>query len=460
MLQSLDAGTVPGLLTMDGSGLIAPLALRSAEGDELGMYVLSLWDGTAGSLLGEGELGYFPSHPILSGWWWAALPLGLALLYRSPDYKKTSGGLLVWSLFCLGVASGPALIAGTPQLPNNLYLGLLEALPLMRRWWWPGRAVAAFWPLLGALVPLLMWGLPVAVVAAGDPKPKPAWNWRYQVRLKRGEGEPELIAADATTRRLLTGPVETPEVGRSEPEPTLLDSSGEPVSGSAGETKAGNQPSPSPEETPPHPDAHGGAHPPVAGRLSRYLWLRPYLMGTVLLFSTLLLLRQEGLLPVGRWDGRAGPVLACLKAAPAGAVIDLPYVMQQENLYFQTIHQKPLLGGMLVTKAAFAPPQIAALKQNSPLLRALVAVGERNYTGVAPVLAGDRQQLLDLGYRYILVQQAGFQRPTEGNRGEVAWTSDWPRARRMFVEILGSEPGKEDERFALWSLDGSDLGCP
>jgi hypothetical protein len=183
-------------------------------------------------------------------------------------------------------------------------------------------------------------------------------------------------------------------------------------------------------------------------------------MGAVLLFSTLLLLRQEGFLPVGRWDGRAGPVLSCLKAAPAGAVIDLPYVMQQENLYFQTIHQKPLLGGMLVTKAAFAPPQIAMLKQNSPLLRALVAVGERNYSEAAPALPEHRQQLLDLGYRYVLVQQGGFDRPTEGDRGEVVWTSDWSRARRVLVNILGAEPGKEDDRFSLWTLDGSTLGCP
>jgi hypothetical protein len=134
--------------------------------------------------------------------------------------------------------------------------------------------------------------------------------------------------------------------------------------------------------------------------------------------------------------------------------------MQQENLYFQTIHQKPLLGGMLVTKAAFAPPQITALKENSRLLRALVAVGERSYAGAAPALLEDRQQLLDLGYRYVLVQQAGFARPSEGDRGEVVWTSDWSRARRMLVNILGAEPGKEDERFALWTLDGAGLGCP
>ena len=444
MLQSLEAGTVPGLLALDGSGLIAPLALRSAEGDELGLYVLSLWDGSAGSLLGEEKLGYFPSHPILTGWWWAALPLGLASIYRSPDYKKMSGGLLLWGLLCLAVASGPAVVMGEPTLPNNLYLGLLEALPLMRRWWWPGRAVAAFWPLLAALVPILMWGMPVAPVAAPAATPGKGWNWRYQVRLRRGEGEPELIAADDSTRRLLSGP--------TEPEATLLDEKGAPVrtDGGAEAPEVGGPPPP--PETP--------SVAPAGGGYTRFLWLRPYLMGAVLLFSTLFLLRQEGFLPVGRWDGRAGPVLSCLKAAPAGAVIDLPYVMQQENLYFQTIHQKPLLGGMLVTKAAFAPPQIATLKQNAPLLRSLVAVGERNYSGAAPALPEHRQQLLDLGYRYVLVQQGGFDRPTEGDRGEVVWTSDWSRARRVLVNILGAEPGKEDERFALWTLDGAALGCP
>ncbi len=450
MLRSLEAGTVPGLLTMDGSGLIAPLALKSAEGDELGLYVLSLWDGTAGSLLGDGKIAYYGGHSILTGWWWAAFPLGLALLFRSQNYKKMSGGLLLWGLLCLAVASGPALVMGEPTLPNNLYLGLLEALPMMRRWWWPGRAVAAFWPLLAALVPILMWGMPVAVAPAAVPPVGKGWNWRYQVRLRRGEGEPELIAADAATRRLLTGPVE-PQDG-----PTLLDDQGKPVL-----TDGAATPGPS-EPPPPHSGAasEAPAATPTEGRYARFLWLRPYLMGAVLLSSTLFLLYQEGFLPVGRWDGRAGPVLSCLKAAPAGAVIDLPYVMQQENLYFQTIHQKPLLGGMLVTKAAFAPPQIAALKQGSPLLRSLVAVGERNYAGAVPALAEDRQQLLDLGYRYVLVQQAGFVRPSQGDREEVEWTSDWPRARRMLVNILGAEPGKEDERFALWTLDGAGLGCP
>jgi hypothetical protein len=170
-------------------------------------------------------------------------------------------------------------------------------------------------------------------------------------------------------------------------------------------------------------------------------------------------LRSAALFPLDRWDGREGPVLECLAKAPEGAVINLPYVRQQESLYYQTLHQKPLLGGMLVTKPSFGPPELKALLQENSLLAALLSIGQRNYSPTTTPLPEDRQALLGLGYRYVLVEIQGFLRPKPRGDGTADMVSDWGRARRLLSDRLEGSPAQEDDRFALWVLDGTPP-CP
>ncbi|MFN7147045.1 MAG: hypothetical protein ACK4YP_24970, partial [Myxococcota bacterium] len=142
----------------------------------------------------------------------------------------------------------------------------------------------------------------------------------------------------------------------------------------------------------------------------------------------------------------------------AGAVIDVPLLVDQKNLWFQTVHGKPILGGMLLKKAAFAPPAFTALRDGDPLVRTLEAIGEHQpLRDVAPATEAERAALGDLGYRYVLARVDAFARPRNVG-GAVEWVSEWSRPRRQLLALLGA-PAAEDAALAVWTLDGGAIDC-
>ena len=375
MLDAIDRGTVPGLADLSGvTGPLAPLSMETREGDALGFFVLSLWNGIAGSLVDEDGLRFIGTYPALPAGWWIVTLAGLAGV---PG--RTRARLAVWLGISLVVASGPGVVVGERVIGNPVYIGMLEAAEPLRRWWWPGRAVFAG---------LLVW----AAAGAG-------------VMGKAG--------------------------------------------GSGGETQ---------------PRKHGSTEEHGERQKAKgWGWEWGVAGGMVVMMGWPLF--SYGLLPGEGWVARPGEVLTCLMAAPEGAVIDVPYVMRQENLYYQVLHRKPILGGMMMDGRGFVPEELERLRRSNGLLAALIRIGERNYAGGRGEQAGeegerggrDRAALTGLGYRYVLVQIGKFSRPGS-RRGQAAEVSDWPRARRLLITELG-EPAREDAEMALWVLDGG-AGCP
>jgi hypothetical protein len=331
MLQALQRGSVPGLLSMEGAGELAPLALKTVEGDEEGLYVL-FPSGKTGSLVEDGGLRKIIGMPGLPPAWPLFFMLGGWVL------GGRSAGPLLWVGLAWLVASGPAWVWGQEKalliIKNPFYYQLLAFSPFLR-WWWPGRALGLVW--LGASV----------------------------------------FFAQAL------------------------------------------------------PKKHGS--------------LLPYaLLAGMLLQSTL-----AGLLPLKRWDGQGGEALQALSEAPYGAVIDIPLVMQQESLYYQTLHLQPLFTGMLMKKPAFGPEEGLKLRQSNAALAQLIQIGERIYR--RPVVASeeDLAELQQLGFRYLLVHKAGFLRPKPG---QTELVSEWDRAKRLIVGVLEKEVVVEDEERAWWRL--------
>ncbi len=164
-----------------------------------------------------------------------------------------------------------------------------------------------------------------------------------------------------------------------------------------------------------------------------------------------------GRAPLPAWTARPSRVLTeCLRQAPEGAVIDLPLADGQTHLWDQVAHGKPQLGGMLSQKAAFGSGQAQAFLTGNPFAAALVAAGDRLPLRGSEPPAG-RQELLDLGYRYVLVRVDAY--TYETGRGP---RSDWSRVRRALVGLLGSEPILDEESprpVALWTVDGGSLSC-
>lgn len=164
------------------------------------------------------------------------------------------------------------------------------------------------------------------------------------------------------------------------------------------------------------------------------------------------------LLPLPAWSAAVSPGFVCLAEAPAGAVIELPYALDQKNLYHQTVHRKPQLGGMLVTKPAFVPAGTRALLRDNSLLRGLVEITAVERVRAPDVVAGDREALVALGFRYVAVRTEAFWRLRAEPNGALVRRSDWQRGRRLLLPLLG-EPAFEDEELAIWTLDGGSLHC-
>ncbi len=330
--MAISGGEIPGLLALaeDGGGL----ALRTVEGEAEGLYVLSLLAGRVGSLIELDGLRFVPGALVAGPLLWGLL---LAGLVAAQGRQRVV--LLAWLAALVAVAVGPVLVLGELFVGNPLYAGAASALDVLRRWWWPGRAVAPIW-----------------VLAAG-------------------------LGAIA---------------------------------------------------------------------LARLPWRRiPTVLGVGFLLVLGLRVASEGLAPLGAWEAETSPGLACLAEAPAGAVIDLPDSTGQRNLYLQTLHGKPILGGMPSTKAAFVPVETQVLLSSNTYLESLLAVGSRRYPRIAGWEPQDRVSLQLLDFRYVLVQTDAYQRDS-AVAGE--GTSDWPRVKRHLQLMLG-QPVFEDDRVAVYVLD-------
>lgn len=171
---------------------------------------------------------------------------------------------------------------------------------------------------------------------------------------------------------------------------------------------------------------------------------------------------SQALAPLDMWSAAVSPGIHCLAAAPPGAIIELPYALGQRPLYHQTIHGKPILNGMLVTKEAFAPAEVVAFRKQNRVIALLIALGERDWRHPRDAwTAEDLREVQGLGYRYVVFRKEGYLRPRPQRDGSLRMESDWPRAVRILREVsfLGM-PSWEDEELALYTLDGSTLSCP
>ncbi len=339
MLLSLSDGGVPGLLALsDGAGPLGRLRLVTEQGDAQGLFVIDA-AGRAGALIDQGGLR-FQAGPRLIGPGLAAL--ALAGLVRGRRVAAPVGFALGLTLL---VAAGPLLVWGQGFLANPPYLLLVERWDVLRRWWWPGRALGV----------ASMLGVGLAGVAVS--------------RLGRGG----------------------------------------PIAAVVGVTA-----------------------------VSLGLW-------------------GADLLPLSRWDGRVSPGIACL-STEADAVLELPYALGQAPLYHQTVHERPMLNGMLVTKAAFQPPEVVALRAGNSYVRLLVALGERDWRRERVWDPADEAAFRAFGYDTVVFRKAGFLRPRPQRDGTVEMQSDWPRAERIIADVLGS-PAWQDEAVAIYALDG-EFDCP
>ncbi|MCK6503170.1 hypothetical protein L6R53_07205 [Myxococcota bacterium] len=189
MLRGVTGGQVPGLLDVD-AWTWAHQPPRTAEGQAIGTWSWQPLAGRTGMLLlhPQGGVAWSPYVRLVP-------PLLLALVAAGLACARRPRAWLFAALLPLAVvAVGPTLVVGAWSLPNPPMYLAMEALPFLRRLWWPARALLvaavpaslalalllararAAGPLPGRLAAVGLVALHLGAAARDDLLPVPTWD--------------------------------------------------------------------------------------------------------------------------------------------------------------------------------------------------------------------------------------------------------------------------------------------
>lgn len=160
----------------------------------------------------------------------------------------------------------------------------------------------------------------------------------------------------------------------------------------------------------------------------------------------------RNLVPLATWDPKVDVAWRCLARAQ-GAVIVLPYGIDHEPLLAQTVHGRPMLGGMNPRSVHLVPAEQQAFRTNNSWLRALLLapVDPRASLDWTPE---DKAAVGALGYRWVVVRRFELRdrRPGPGR---------WQRARaaRKRLALVAGEPVFTDDQVAIYAPWGGSFSC-
>lgn len=169
-------------------------------------------------------------------------------------------------------------------------------------------------------------------------------------------------------------------------------------------------------------------------------------------------LYQANVLPYPAWDATIPAGYRCLASGPPGAIMELPYSWTQAHLYYQSVHGRPLMGGMLENNPVFTPPEFNELKDNNAFVSNLFAAAK--LTVREPEWTDEEfQEVYDLGYRYVVVQKDAFV-----HKGKAPGLVDNVLRLRMrnLHKLMRKELGAavyDDARVAIYSPWGAEPPC-
>lgn len=131
-LPMLSSSQVPGLLKVE-DWTWTTWSPTTAEGMNIGVYVFDLFDRVSGfwALKSDGVLGFIPEDHNL---FWCQIGLAVVGLMFAGRFRVAVGVIMMTALV---IASGPTF-EGYPNVP---YLTMVWTFRVMRRLWWPSRAL-------------------------------------------------------------------------------------------------------------------------------------------------------------------------------------------------------------------------------------------------------------------------------------------------------------------------------
>jgi hypothetical protein len=180
----------------------------------------------------------------------------------------------------------------------------------------------------------------------------------------------------------------------------------------------------------------------------RALTLAATLFVGILVFES----TSKGPLPFDRWRPDVPASYACL-AGSDGAMIVLPYGRDHEPLLHQTIHHRPLLGGMNARSVSLVPEEQRALRETNTWLKALL-IAARNPQPTPNWTQEDKAALGEIGYRWVLLRKASAQVGPQRRRAK-----RWLGTIRDRLTELAGEVTYESEEYLLYAPWGGDFEC-
>ena len=167
----------------------------------------------------------------------------------------------------------------------------------------------------------------------------------------------------------------------------------------------------------------------------------------------------DKLVPFPTWDATVPAGYQCLAQGPEGAIIELPYSWTQAHLYYQTLHHRPIFGGMIENNAVFAPEAAVAFRESNTLIGALLATARLDTDDFPEVTDADRAAVYDLGYRYVVLQRDAFViESVDDTLMDNAARTRMRRLERTLDRLLG-KPVWGDARILIWAPWGDGAPC-
>lgn len=166
-------------------------------------------------------------------------------------------------------------------------------------------------------------------------------------------------------------------------------------------------------------------------------------------------LADATVLPFPGWNARVPAGYQCLAQDPEGAIIELPLAWTQAHVYYQTVHEHPMLGGMLEDNASFTPPEFTWFRERNAMVKGLYEAAD-SATPTLEYTAADAQAVRDLGYRYVVVQRDAW---FGSNTMEQTLDETALLALEAVLDEAFGEPVYADARIDIYAPWGDPAPC-
>jgi hypothetical protein len=171
-------------------------------------------------------------------------------------------------------------------------------------------------------------------------------------------------------------------------------------------------------------------------------------------------LDKSRLSPMPVWSAHVPGGFRCLSTGAPGALIELPYAYDQSHLYYQTIHERPLLGGMVEDNPLFSPDEQIRFRASNTFVKLMMDVAIDKHESLDYTVS-DRFAVKAMGYRYVILNKAAYVAPElqQDARVDLSNEGRLRTVRQNLTTLLGPAVFEDDDA-TVFAPFGDPSPCP